>query len=237
MNGVEEVGGLRIVRAPTRPPSASQPTSNPHTEDIPLHSNSQPLPAPQRSSSKPPSKKFRASPSPFPSSNKPQSQTSRKKDRDLLSTTREEPEVDADVRRMEDETDSLRRQSQSQSQSQMLLGEGLNPAFNFPGPGAGATAPKKRTREKTPKFAGSTSGVVDSIQELSQGDTPQMARNKLMREGKLPSQQSSSQLIGSGAGGSKDTARAGKGHTRRKSSMIRGKRVSGLIEGGIICEY
>lgn len=125
---------------------------------------------------------------------------------------------------MEDEADSLRRQSHSGSQ---LLGEGMNPAFNFP------AKPKPTNTKPTSKSKSSSkSKKVDSLQPLSAGDTPQMERNKLMREGKLPPSS-----LGVGDASGSNGGREGKGHTRRKSSMGgRGKRASGLIDGGVVCE-
>lgn len=215
VNGTEDVGGLRIVRAPSASaPELTLPTSQP-------------------------TKKFRASPSPaaaaFPTHSRT-TNTKKDRDRDLLTTTtREEPELEEDVRQMEDEADSLRKQGQGA----MLLGEGLNPAFNFGGTSAQKPKPKPnpRSRSKSKEPSTSTSKtkirIQDSVQELSQGDTPQMARNKLMREGKLPSQAA----VGNGNGkpGGSSGEDSVKGH-RRRSSTGRGKRISGLIGTGVICE-
>lgn len=133
---------------------------------------------------------------------------------------------------MESEADSLRSRAS-------LAGEGLNPAFNF---GALGTANGRKKDKKRLN--------LDSIEELSQGDTPQIERNKLMREGKLPSQLASGSGSGSGSrsrsrsveadalGKPKSKGKDGKGHTRRKSSISnRGKRVSSLFQEGVICEH
>ena len=174
-----------------------------------------------------PTKKFRASPSPaFPTHSRT---NNTKKDRDLLTTTREDPDVEEDVRQMEDEADSLRRKSQGA----LLLGEGLNPAFNFGSAQKSKSRPEPRSRSKSKEPSTSRSKIhtQDSIQELSLGDTPQMARNKLMREGKLSSQVA----IGNGMPGGSSSSDLVKGH-RRRSSTGRGKRISGLIGTGVICE-
>ena len=161
---------------------------------------------------------------------------------------------------MEDEAEGLRRQSHSHSQG-MLVGEGMDPAFRFlgaamdgggvSGEGSGTGTGKKKTggrekeKERGVKFA---ADVIDSTEEVSMGDTPQMERNKLMRAGLLsrsnshshhtnsnPQSDSEDNSTGIGMGRPGEKAGKGKGHTKRKSSA-RGKRVSSLFEGGFICE-
>jgi kinetochore protein Mis13/DSN1 len=118
----------------------------------------------------------------------------------------------------------------------MLVGEGTDPAFNFGAPNGTAAGKKK----PAPMFE------FDSIEELSKGDTPQMERNKLMRAGYSRSQ---SHTDGEGSSTSIDkdkngkngksgkAGKAGKGHTKKSSVSNRGKRISSLFEGGVICEF
>lgn len=151
--------------------------------------------------------------------------------------TADDAGMDEDVRIMRSETDGLR--SQSHSHSSLLAAEGLNPAFQFPAP-----LPPNPKQSK-PKPRRTRDAHVDSILELpSVGDTPQMERNRAMRNGhpsmqvdaggadEAESSRSRSQVIaGKKEGGGK------KGHERRKSSIgNRGKRISSLFEGGIVCK-
>lgn len=152
---------------------------------------------------------------------------------------------------MQSEADGL-RQSHSQPS---LLGEGLNPAFNFPAPAlavpssssqANGNGKPKSKRKDRDRGGGDTH--LDSVQELpTGGDTPVMERNKAMRAGYLPPSQSTSQSqsrsrsqgpdASSEVAGKKEGGKAKKGHERRKSSIsTRGKRISNLFEGGVICE-
>jgi len=110
VNGVEEVGGLRIVRAPSSRPvdqPSSQPQLPPPTLNGSTTSQHQPIP---------PTKKFRASPSPHPHPNPNPPSSSfpshrlpnpPRKDRDLPP---EAPEVegDEDIRLMQSEAEGLR---------------------------------------------------------------------------------------------------------------------------------
>ncbi|KIM80325.1 hypothetical protein PILCRDRAFT_822455 [Piloderma croceum F 1598] len=240
LNGVEDVGGLRIVRAPSSSSSSARPTP-----DL-LQTQQQPIPP------NPPTKKFRASPSPFPQSQPhPPTHNSRttnppKKDRSLLSTTREDPDVDEDVRMMENEAEGLRRLSIARGGG-VLAGEGMDPAFRFPVPGSGGTtingvAGKKKIGKE--KERGKEKDSYDTIEELSKGDTPQMARNKLMRAAHShPSSNSHSQSdtegpsTDNGKVRGKKAEKVGQNTTNRKSSgSTRGKRVSSLFEGGVISQ-
>ncbi|KIJ60374.1 hypothetical protein HYDPIDRAFT_117290 [Hydnomerulius pinastri MD-312] len=200
--GEEQPGGLIIVRAPA-PRSlspqthfSSQPltTTTSRPPSRPPSSLSQPLPSTSTSivpgPSKPPSKKFKADSSRAPTSAKP---------RDVLATTREEPELDEDIRQMESETDHLRSRSRAK--------ETVNPAFQFPPP---STTPSKRR-------------IPDALQPLPESETPQIERNKLLREGqpvpKAPTQTQTPQ------------------HSRRSSMSMRGKRISTSFENtGVISQ-
>ena len=208
MNGVEEAGGLRIVRAPS-----AQPQSQP------------PHPHPSTSTTHPPSKKFRASPptSTFPPTRPP---APSKKDQD--------PEVDEDedVRTMQSEAEGLRRLSLARGG--VLVGAGTDPAFDFSGTGKKKRAAGERVREKPVE--------CDSTEELSMGDTPQMERNKRMRAGHKShshpqSDGEGSMDNGTGKLGKGRPSKAAKGQPRKSSTSTRGKRISSLFEGGVICMF
>jgi kinetochore protein Mis13/DSN1 len=102
----------------------------------------------------------------------------------------------------------------------------MNPAFNF-------SAPNGVVKKRTDRDKGiEREHHVDSVEQLSLGDTPQIERNKLMRAGHSRST-SDDEGTQKGLGKGK-----GKGQTKRKSSAsMRGKRVSSLFEGGVICEW
>ena len=159
---------------------------------------------------------------------------------------REDPDVDEDVRMMENEAEGLRRLSIARGGG-VLAGEGMNPAFRFPVPGSGAPAINgvlgKKKKIKKGKEREKETDSYDTIEELSQGDTPQMARNKLMRAAHShPLSNSHSQSDTEGpstenANSTKASKTKGQNTTNRKSSAsTRGKRVSNLFEGGIICK-
>ncbi|KAI0925492.1 hypothetical protein AcV5_008214 [Taiwanofungus camphoratus] len=192
LNGEEQPGGLVIVRAPaarhdalhieplpqTQPRAPSRPPSAPPLQQL------------TTDPSKQPSKKFKADGSTTSSRS-----IAKGKDRELYASTRAEPEVDEDVRLMQSETDTLRRQSQAAEQS---VGA-LNPAFHFPSP--------KSNRQQPPP---SNQRVHDASLPLPLRETPQIERNKVMRDGS---------------------------HHRRKSSLSRGKRISTSLETtGIISQ-
>ncbi|KAF8554457.1 hypothetical protein OG21DRAFT_1508894 [Imleria badia] len=199
--GEEQPGGLIIVRAPVQravsplypPTSQPLPTATSYPPSRPPSSHSQPLPSTSNSivpgPSKPPSKKFKADSSRAPTS---------AKSRDVLATTREEPELDEDIRQMESETDHLRSRSRAK--------EAVHPSFQLP---PTATTPSKRH-------------PPDAIQPLPESETPQIQRNKLMREGpsvpRTPQTQTPS-------------------HSRRTSLSMRGKRISTSFENtGVISQ-
>ncbi|KAH0832997.1 Mis12-Mtw1 protein family-domain-containing protein [Lanmaoa asiatica] len=160
--GEEQPGGLIIVRAPIQ--RAASPLNHPSSQPLPTAtsfppsrlptSHSQPLPSTSNSiapgPSKPPSKKFRAESSRAATS---------AKSRDVLAATREEPELDEDIRQMESETDHLRSRSRAKEAAHPSIQ--LHPA---------ATTPSKRR-------------LPDTLQPLPESETPRIERNKLMREG------------------------------------------------------
>lgn len=197
--GEEQPGGLIIVRAPVQravsplnPSSQPLPPTSSYPPTRPPSSHSQPPPSASNSiapgPSKPPSKKFKADSSRAPTS---------VKSRDVLATTREEPELDEDIRQMESETDHLRNRSRAK--------EAAHPSFYLP---PTATTPSKRH-------------APDALQPLPESETPQIERNKLMREGpsipRTPQTQTPS-------------------HSRRTSMSMRSKRISTSFENtGVIC--
>ncbi|KAG9314948.1 Mis12-Mtw1 protein family-domain-containing protein [Chiua virens] len=196
--GEEQPGGLIIVRAPVQRTASplNPPSSQPFPTTTTYHpsrqpSSSQPLPSTSTApaTTKPPSKKFKADSSRAPTGSK---------SRDVLATTREEPELDEDVRRMESETDHLRSRSRAK--------EAAHPSLQLPLP------PNTPARRHLP----------DALQPLPESETPQIERNKLMREGpsipRTPQSQTPS-------------------HSRRSSMSMRGKRISTSFENtGVISQ-
>ncbi|KAF7981281.1 hypothetical protein HWV62_34185 [Athelia sp. TMB] len=213
LNGVEDIGGLRIVRASSArpPPPPSQDSSRPsQSQPVLARQPSQP-PQSRQTSQPPPSKKFRASTAP--------------------PVTADDDNLDEDVRQMQSETDGLR----SQSSSSLVAGSGLNPAFNFPPrPPSSQSSSKPKANAQTKKPRRTRDAHIDSVLEVPEvGDTPQMERNKAMRNGHPSMLQ---QVVeGHSRGGGMEGQSSGKrGHERRKSSISnRGKRISSLFEGGI----
>ena len=152
---------------------------------------------------------------------------------------------------MESEAEALRRLSQSRSMHVkekglgLLRGEGMDPKFDFSGVEVGNRDLNGPSGKKE-KGRGGKTVEFDSLEELSKGDTPQMERNKLMRAGhSLPSRSNSHSTSGGEGinpnedrlGSKKEKGKGGKGHSRRRSSSNRGKRISSLFEGGVICEF
>ena len=196
--GEEQPGGLIIVRAPVQrtisplnpPTSQPLPTTTSYSASRPPSSHSQPLPSAAPGPSKHPLKKFKADSSRAPTN---------AKSRDVLATTREEPELDEDVRQMESETDHLRSRSRAK--------EAAYPSFQLP---STAHTPSKRHPS-------------DAIQPLPESDTPQIERNKLMREGPFVPRTPQTQTPS---------------HSRRSSMSMRGKRISTSFENtGVICAF
>lgn len=198
LNGEEQPGGLVIVRAPVSCPTSAQgnnsivPTLT-HPPSRPSSSHSHRLPSSAAGALNPPSKKFKADANSLgPLAHRP---VAKSKNRDVLTSSREEPEVDEDVRQMETEADHLRRRSRANdTTSPSSL---LHTDFKFP-----ASPKPKPPRQQQPS---------DALHPLPAVETPQIAKNKLMREG----------------------------HHRRKSSLnSRGKRISNSFEStGVICRF
>ncbi|KAF9232961.1 Mis12-Mtw1 protein family-domain-containing protein [Melanogaster broomeanus] len=201
MKKEEQPGGLIIVRAPPSRPlspqnhSSSQPLTitTSRSSSRPPSSHSQPLPSTSTSTASGPSK---------PASKKFKADASRAptsaKSRDVLATMREEPELDEDIRQMESETDHLRSRSRAK--------EAVNPSFQFP---PSSSTPAKRH-------------IPDSLQPLHDSETPQIERNKHMRDGQpLP----------------RTPQTHTPSHSRRSSMSMRGKRISTSFENtGVISQ-
>ncbi|EPQ52472.1 hypothetical protein GLOTRDRAFT_140210 [Gloeophyllum trabeum ATCC 11539] len=133
LNGEEQPGGLVIVRAPpSRPPSTQPPDQHPvrpPSTEPRRHPSATPGP------SQPASKKFRSDSRPA-TGHRP---VGKAKDRDLVATSRPDPEVDEDVRLMNDEAEHLRRRSRANA-------DHVNPDFNFPAVAASAKQPPPSSR-------------------------------------------------------------------------------------------
>ena len=176
-----------IVRAPA-------PTKNSlHIEPVPpeprapsRQPSAQPQSLSQPQSSRPAAKKLRADGS--------SRAVGKAKDREVYATTRADPEVDEDVRQMQSEADTLRRKSQAAEQA------------------AGSLSSDVQFPPRTPRAANSSSRRdVDTMAPLTQQETPQIEKNKIMR---------------------------GETGHRRRSSISRGKRASSSYETtGVICEW
>lgn len=126
------------------------------------------------------------------------------KERETLASNRTEPEVDEDVRQMQSEADSLRRQSRA-AESAIAV----NPAFQIPPPSTNGRSNK--SSRPPPSQSRGRAISRETSQPIPQQETPQIERNKMMR--------------------------ADPGHTRRKSSLTRGKRISSsYVNTGVISE-
>lgn len=224
-HGEEQPGGLRIVRAPDTAQGEHE-SANPF---------SRPTPGP----SKPPTKKFRAEPdsdAPPPKS-KPRE---RVYNVGPTITTRTDPEVDEDVRQMQDEAEDLRRRSRHNMSTSNTAALDIpyinhrNQASARQTPPASSARSKPRPKSKPP------SATVDPdtslILPISNEESPQIAKNKLMREGYFngpPIPPEEAERSGRSA-----ERGDGSGHRRRSSIGSRGKRISGQFEAtGVICAF
>ncbi|KII85269.1 hypothetical protein PLICRDRAFT_146108 [Plicaturopsis crispa FD-325 SS-3] len=193
LNGETVAGGLRITRAPPSRPHSPHSSHTPQPEPTrapsrpPSSQSNRPLPSlAAPGPSEPPTKKLRAE------SSGPKSRVVGKgKDRAVSASARDDQEVDEDVRQMQSETDTLRRKSRAAeaSATNSSGSSSINPAFQFP------SAPAKAKH-------------ADALELLPEHDTPQMARNKVLR--------------------SENTAQHT--HARRSSISGRGKRISSTYE-------
>ncbi|KAH9924106.1 Mis12-Mtw1 protein family-domain-containing protein [Amylocystis lapponica] len=181
LNGEEQPGGLVIVRAPSARPWSAQGNDSVHLEA--------PSQTQTRAPSRPPSTQLQ--PAIAETSKHPRRTRSaaKGKDREIYASTRADPELEEDVRLMQTETESLRRKSQASAQKSAGV---LEPGFQFP--------PIKPHTKQQPSLP--SQRVRDTSLPVPMQETPQIERNKVMREG---------------------------GH-RRKSSLSRGKRISTSFE-------
>ena len=201
MNAEETPGGLLIVRAPE---SLSHSQNTAHTKPS-SRVASQPPPSYPSSTlgagpSKPPSKKFRAGSQPPPAARS-----------STLTTLHDDPQLEQDVRAMEDEADHLRRNSRAHT----TIDPAFNPAFQFP----------PRAESSTTKGKGK-SMIIDTSILIPERETPKIERNKQLREGAMAAianGRSSRPLEQNGKG-------QGQGHRRKSSVSGRGKRISTSFE-------
>ncbi|THH17899.1 hypothetical protein EW146_g3002 [Bondarzewia mesenterica] len=201
LNGEEQPGGLVIIRAPpSRPPSSQNlnpPSSTtPPSDSVPLHATTHT----RITTSKPPSKKFKTSSGTSDLVPRP---SGKGKERDLRASAHPEPDVDEDVRVMEFEANDLRRQSRVQEEGTFLPS---NSELQF---GSPSSKGKNKSRHR------------DISLPLAPRETPQIEKNRSLRQGLLqPSQQSHS------------------GQRRKSSLSMRGKRTSSNFEStGVISEH
>ena len=158
----------------------------------------------------PPSKKFKAS-NAAPSASQHEGAKTTKRNATPLASIQDDREVDNQVRAMDDETDILRRKSRMNS---------IDPALRIQ-PQSTLTS-KTRPTPTQPKSK-SKSKFIDSVVPLPEADTPQIERNKKLREGAMAAIRSD-----------RDTSPS-EATSRRKSTGGRGKRISSSFENsGII---
>ncbi|PSS32065.1 hypothetical protein PHLCEN_2v2172 [Hermanssonia centrifuga] len=207
--GEEKPGGLVIVRAPSHIPSPD-PQANPPQSLLP------PRLQPHAPSAQPAVHLTTNGNSTNPPAKKYRADTepvtskpaTKGKERDDSANT---PEVDEDVRQMQSETNSLRQRSRA-AEAASSFGT-MNPAFQFPPPPTNGhtpiTQPSSSRSSRPPHSRGRT--VRETSEALPLQETPQIQKNKMMR--------------GDG------------GHSRRRSSVSRGKRISSSFENtGVIAQ-
>jgi kinetochore protein Mis13/DSN1 len=200
---------LLIVRAANAEPSQSQPLP-PKTAShfaFPPPPASQPAPSVGAGPSSQPSKKFKAAAS---SSSRPRNPKSNSASRDRVaySGAYDDQEVEKDVRAMEDEVDNLRRHSRAHTTINASL---------LPSNGS-----RSKGKEK----------MADIIIPVPTDDSPQIERNKQLRQGAMDA------ITGSrGRSAQVNPNDLGRGQ-RRKSSVGRGKRQSTSFETtGVISKF
>jgi len=218
MGQEEPSSGLIIVRAPPLHDSTFQPVPSTSAQ-IPPTSSQSISPSPLSTSLYPQNKKLRASANPS-SSRYPHS---------APSPIPEEADVEEAVRAMNDEANSLRT-IRRQSYVPTMMDQNTNPAFLF-------------SHLETDKGKKSSSGkgkareiLVDMSAPIEKDETPQIQRNKRLREGAMAamaSEREDHQENGDDRGRGNER---GTNH-RRRSSVSRGKRISsGFDLTGIISE-
>ncbi|THH04006.1 hypothetical protein EW145_g5840 [Phellinidium pouzarii] len=246
--GGENMGGLVITRGPLmlsqnmqRPPSRNM-LSETDRATVAGPSTSGP---PSRASSRPPSST---------ATNDSALARARKKgkERDVsVEGAGGEREVEEDVRQMNSEADGLRDRSRASMASMTPAAMSIDftfPSSKPPNPGAG----KSRVRQLQEQ-AGTASArggdpfgtppsrpMRDTMMPIAERETPQIAKNKLLR-GEPPQKASSSSSSSLSVDPNRPSRESGpsgdsSGHSRRRSSMsMRGKRISSTFEStGII---
>lgn len=173
VNAEEQVGGLAVVRPSSTRPSSAQGNYALHIQPIPAteaRATSRPPPDDVQASvagpSHPPAKKLKSDDPTAPRKR----QGGKGKDSEVYPGVRDEPEVDEDVRQMQSEAASLRRQSQVAERS--IVSGNINPAFQFP---MSAHKPSQ----------------APVLQPLSMDESPAIERNRFMR-GEVPHRRRSS---------------------------------------------
>jgi len=219
LNAEEQPGGLRIVRAAPRLTS-EPPSPQPPPPPRPPSSQSQrPPSSAEAGPSRQPLKKFRAGSQPPISRTKSNSRTY---ERGVTPSTPEDLEIEKDVRAMEDEADHLRRNSRAHTTVDPSVRLSINPAFQFP--------PRPPDAE-TPRKAKSKFTEISVL--LPSEETPQIERNKLLREGAMAAIAAERDRKPVKTNGT-----AGGGHRRKSSINSRGKRISSSFAAtGVISQF
>lgn len=110
----------------------------------------------------------------------------------------------------------FRASSQPPDRIPTVMDQNMDPAFQFSRPDS-----SKGLKQ------------LDTSIPIEQNETPQIQRNKRLREGSMAA-------IASDEEGERRVGREKErstGHHRRKSSLSRGKRISSAFEAGIICKF
>jgi kinetochore protein Mis13/DSN1 len=208
LNAEEQPGGLRIVRGH----SAAPPSSNPIVPP-PRPPSSQSQRPTDAGPSRQPSKKFRSGSQPLTSRTKSGSRTH---ERGITPSTQEDLDIEQVVCAMEDEADNLRRNSRAHTTIDPSVRLSITPAFQFPPRPPDSDTPKRRK-----------SKITDTSVPLPSDESPQIERNRLLREGAMAA-------IANGRG-RQSNGTAGGGHRRKSSINSRGKRISSSFEAtGVI---
>ncbi|KAF9533998.1 Mis12-Mtw1 protein family-domain-containing protein [Crepidotus variabilis] len=192
---------LMIVRGTDSQPSQSQPARTTYNDDQPPRFASQPL----AGSSQPPSKKFKVD------------ARSREPTRNNNADPSVDPEVEQDVRAMDDEADRLRRLSRAHTTiDQTFLQSQTN--VQFP------------TRSEPPPSARKGKNkILDTSAPMPDHDTPKIERNKQLRADAMSAYENSR--------GRTQEPGPSQGHRRKSSVSGRGKRMSTSFEAtGIITQ-
>ncbi|KZT00942.1 uncharacterized protein LAESUDRAFT_664952 [Laetiporus sulphureus 93-53] len=170
LNGEEQPGGLVIKRAvPSYSQILDSAASSSSQSSAPSHAAPRATSSQTNHSSHPidasrhPSKRFKAD-----SSTATLPQSAKGKERELHTGVRPDHDVEEDVRRMQSETDILRRKSQAAERS---AGH-LTSEIQF--------GPPRSSRSHAPQ---SSQRIRDTTQPLSQQETPTIERNRFMRDG------------------------------------------------------